>query len=239
MNFKNTVRARSVMVVTMSLFVSIVAARAESGPDWWTSVRVKADLNVAEGARASAINVDTVYWHVTLRGQVPSQEMKTRVGEQARSVVGVVGMRNLIQVVPARRAAPVPVPVRSRDQIVMADIQRARLADRSLNGSEAFAPASEATTLRGPLAVQPLYTRDYIAFRDEEIRQGVVKAISDLDNLDNETIHVSVSDGVVSLNGTVPTRLGSAATIDAARSVAGVRSVVDSVRLVPMNFDTR
>lgn len=282
MNVKNALNARNVFVVMMSMLVAIVAARAESGPDSWTTIRVKANLNVGEGARASSISVATVNGHVTLHGTVPSQAMKTRAAAEAGRVAGVVGVRNLLQVVTARKAARVP----RSDNALKADIRRALSADRSLadsrivvnsvshgdvflGGSAAsstdiaralrltagrlgvrrvfsdieafggFALASGAGTLGASLAVVPSGLRDSFVPEDEAIRQRVVKAIYDLDAQENETIHVSVTDGVVRLNGSVPTPQGNVARIDAARSVAGVRSVVNAVRLVPLDLDAR
>ena len=282
MNAKNALNARNFFVVAMSLFLPILAARAESGPDSWTTIRVKADLNVAEGARASVVNVQTVNGHVTLRGKVPSHEMKTRVAEEAGHVVGVVDVRNLLQVVPARSA----VRVRRSDPALKADIQRTLSADRSLDDSRIVVNSvrhgdillsgtaassndivralrltagrlgvrrvfsdieasdrvvlpSGSTTVGAPLVVMSSSARDSVASRDEAIRQRVVKAIYDLDDPETETIHVSVNDGVVLLNGSVTTRQGDIARIDAARAVIGVRSVVDAVRLVPLDFDTR
>jgi|KBSSwiStaDraftv2_1062776.scaffolds.fasta_scaffold96365_4 hypothetical protein len=67
---------------------------------------------------------------------------------------------------------------------------------------------------------------------DDAIRRGVERALSDLDTGDNGDIRVRVADGVVWLTGSVPTWQGTAARLHATRSVTGVRSIMNELRLV-------
>jgi osmotically-inducible protein OsmY len=66
---------------------------------------------------------------------------------------------------------------------------------------------------------------------DDAIRRGVDQALSDPDTGDNGDIRVSVVEGVVSLDGSVPTWQGTAARLHAIRSVPGVRSIMNALRI--------
>jgi osmotically-inducible protein OsmY len=90
-----------------------------------------------------------------------------------------------------------------------------------------------------PVEVVPTAPRtpDYSA--DDAIRLAVEHAIYNLDDPANLNVHVRVRDGVVVLVGSVPTARGDSERLDAVRSVPGVRSVVNAVRLVPLGFDVR
>lgn len=68
---------------------------------------------------------------------------------------------------------------------------------------------------------------------DEVIRRGVEKALYDLDSRANADIRVVVQDGTVWLTGSVPTWQGNDARLHATRSVIGVRSIINSLRVVP------
>ncbi|HEX5043057.1 MAG TPA: BON domain-containing protein [Candidatus Polarisedimenticolaceae bacterium] len=64
---------------------------------------------------------------------------------------------------------------------------------------------------------------------DDEIRRAVQRAILDLDPDENDRVVVTVRDGVVWLTGTVPTWDGNDARLHAARSIPGVRTIVNEV----------
>ena len=74
---------------------------------------------------------------------------------------------------------------------------------------------------------------------DDVIRRGVTRALNDLDVRENADIHVQVAEGVVWLTGTVPTWQGNTSRVDAARSVTGVRSVINRLRVVAPNVAGR
>jgi len=69
---------------------------------------------------------------------------------------------------------------------------------------------------------------------DDVIRRSVMTALSDLDASENAEIKVMVKDGVVWLSGSVPTWQGNATRLHAVRSVTGVRSIYNGVRVVAM-----
>jgi osmotically-inducible protein OsmY len=69
---------------------------------------------------------------------------------------------------------------------------------------------------------------------DDAIRRNVIRALIDLDDRANSGIKVMVKDGVVSLSGVVPTWDGNSSRLHAVRSVVGVRSINNSVRVVAL-----
>jgi osmotically-inducible protein OsmY len=68
---------------------------------------------------------------------------------------------------------------------------------------------------------------------DDEIRRQVLRAILDLNPDENDRVVVTVRDGVVWLTGTVPTWDGNDARLRAARSIPGVRTIVNEVLVAP------
>jgi osmotically-inducible protein OsmY len=75
---------------------------------------------------------------------------------------------------------------------------------------------------------------------DNAVKADIQRALSaDHSLADCRIVVNSVNHGDVFLSGSVPTRRGDVARIDAARSVTGVRSVVNAVRLVPLDLDAR
>jgi len=68
---------------------------------------------------------------------------------------------------------------------------------------------------------------------DDVIRRAVEEALYDLDARANADIRVVVRKGTVWLTGSVPTWRGNDARMHATRSVIGVRSIINSLRVVP------
>ncbi len=66
---------------------------------------------------------------------------------------------------------------------------------------------------------------DMVEARDEEIQEGVKKALKDRGEQENANIGVEVKNGVVRLTGTVPTWQNNLSAVYVARSVTGVRSI--------------
>jgi len=75
--------------------------------------------------------------------------------------------------------------------------------------------------------------QDMVQARDEEIQEGVKKALKDGGNQENASIGVEVKNGVVRLTGTVPTWQRNLSAVYVARSVTGVRSVRNDMKVEP------
>jgi hyperosmotically inducible protein len=81
-----------------------LAARADDQPpDSWITLKSQIAVWTAVGLPGADINVDTVRGFLTLHGAVASSEDRSKAERAARTVPGVTGVRNLLQVVPARK----------------------------------------------------------------------------------------------------------------------------------------
>jgi osmotically-inducible protein OsmY len=85
------------------------------------------------------------------------------------------------------------------------------------------------------IASAPSAPRVAIDFGDDAIRREVTRALLDLDALGNADIRVLVKDGVVHLQGTIPSWQGNSSRLHATRSVKGVRSIFNELRAVTGN----
>jgi osmotically-inducible protein OsmY len=94
-----------------ALVAAAVAAGSASAatPDAWITTKAKMALLTTEGVSGTSVNVDTVNGLVTLHGKVASDAEKQKAEQVARGIEGVTNVRNLLQVVPARREDAVQV----------------------------------------------------------------------------------------------------------------------------------
>jgi osmotically-inducible protein OsmY len=277
MNHKHRVKVRYVLVVMMSMFVPIGAARADTRSDAVITLKAQSALHAAAGLRMTAVHVDALDGRVTLYGKVRTQKDKAFATANVEGLAGVVDVRNILQVVgPSDKER-----VKQSDDAVKADVQRTLSADRSLDDSRitvasvsngvvlldgtaasandivrAFASTgdrpgvrrvyseidaqraivapSEARHAGIPVEAASTIGRKTVDAEDDTIRVSVMRALTDLDALGNAGIRVMVKDGVVWLNGSVPTWEGNSSRLHAVRSVTGVRSINNSVRVVAL-----
>jgi osmotically-inducible protein OsmY len=103
----------------------------------------------------------------------------------------------------------------------------------------AHASSSEPGLVGPRLEIATTIRNDAIDSDDDVIRHGVERALSDLGPGDDADVHVAVKDGVVWLTGSVPTWQGNSSRISAARSVTGVRSIVNGLRVAAVRVATR
>ena len=68
-------------------------------PDAWITTKSKLALLTTEGVSATAVSVDTVNQQVTLHGKVRSAEEKAKAETVVKTIDGVQGVRNLLEVV--------------------------------------------------------------------------------------------------------------------------------------------
>lgn len=248
---------KSVLIVIGLVLLPIVAVRAESGADAWITMQAESALRVAEGPHVPALYVDTSNGYVTLYGAVRSETARTKATAYVRRVPGVIGVRNLLQVVEPRRKER----LRRSDDAVKTDVQNALSADPSLGDSritvrsvsngvvllsgDAASLNDNVRALRitadrpgvrqvySEIEAMPAVVLQPADGADDAIRRGVTRALADLDARDSVEIRVVVLDGVVWLSGNVPTWQGNSSRMYAVRSVTGVRSIVNALRVVP------
>ncbi len=86
-----------------AIALTLATVSTAATPDAWITTKAKMSLLTTEGVSATSINVDTVNGLVTLHGKVASDAEKQKAEQVARGIEGVTNVRNLLQVVPARR----------------------------------------------------------------------------------------------------------------------------------------
>lgn len=173
------VKVKRALIVMMSVCVPIVAVGADAHPDAWITTQARSVLQLAEGARASEVNVDTSNGRVTLHGKVPSAKDKAVAAEEVRRVAGVLEVRNLLQVVaPGNRKW-----VQRSDNAVRTDVSRALRTDRSLDDSRiTVRSVSNGVVLLGGIAAS---SNDNVrALGLTARRPGVRRVYSEIESLD-------------------------------------------------------
>lgn len=163
-----------------TVFLSLtIAARAESRPDAWITMKAKTALYVAEGVSGTGINVDTINGWVTLHGKVRNAQEKARAEEEVRKIVGVVDVRNLLQVVPPARAEM----VQRSDEVIEEDIERSLKADRSLDDSSiSVKSVNKGVVLLSGKAASP--GDSLRALHCAASQPGVVRVVSEIESSD-------------------------------------------------------
>ena len=85
---------------------AVLAAPASAyPPDAWITTKTKLALLTTEGINGTAVSVDTVVGLITLYGNVRSPAEKVKAETVARKIDGVLGVRNLLQVVAPQQEA--------------------------------------------------------------------------------------------------------------------------------------
>jgi osmotically-inducible protein OsmY len=95
--------ARQILLGALVAVGLAAGSGAAATPDAWITTKAKMALLTTEGVSGTSINVDTVNGLVTLHGKVASDAEKQKAEQVARGIEGATNVRNLLQVVPARR----------------------------------------------------------------------------------------------------------------------------------------
>jgi len=128
------------------------------------------------------------------------------------------------------RTPTTEINVDSRDGIVtlfgMVPSQESKSAAAEIAHS-----VSGVKSVENHLEVVSAKKHDMVQARDEEIQDGVKKALKDRGELENADIDVEVTNGVVRLTGTVPSWQRNLSAVYVARSVTGVRSILNELKV--------
>jgi osmotically-inducible protein OsmY len=108
-----------------------------------------------------------------------------------------------------------------------------------IHAYDAVAAVPGATPVVVPIEAGSLVRREPVGAQDDAIRRGVETALNDLDARENADIRVRVTEGVVWLTGSVPAWQGNSSRLHAARSVTGVRSIINELRVAGLSVDRR
>ena len=125
-----------------ALLFSVGQAKAADTPDAWLTAKAKVALMTTEGIRTTHLNVDTVNGVVTLHGQVPAADQKTKAADVVKKLDGVKEVKNLLQVVPSaeRKAVKrsddeIKKAVKRSDDEIKKDLDAAWKSHKALNDS--------------------------------------------------------------------------------------------------------
>ena len=118
--------------VLAALLSCALAAPALASPtDAWITTKSKLALLTTEGVSGTAVSVDTVNHQVTLHGKVRSGEEKAKAEAVVKTIDGVQGVRNLLEVVAPRHEKA----VQRSDDDIKKQVAKALKADVSLKDS--------------------------------------------------------------------------------------------------------
>jgi hyperosmotically inducible protein len=113
------------------LSCALAAPAVAAQPDAWITAKSKLALMTTEGVSAAAVNVDTINQQVTLHGKVRSAEEKTKAETIVKTIGGVQGVRNLLEVVPPQHEKA----VERSDDAIEKQVVSALKAEGSLKDS--------------------------------------------------------------------------------------------------------
>ena len=85
--------------------------------------------------------------------------------------------------------------------------------------------------VKNELKVIPVPRKDLVQARDDVVQEAVQRTLNDHGGKENASITVEVSKGIVRLTGTVPSWQRNLSVVYTARSVEGVRSVLNELRV--------
>jgi hyperosmotically inducible protein len=182
---------------------------------------------------ASAPGVDRVASEIDVSDTLPDEDFRTeevtRPETAKRNIGGVTSDLWITSATKMKLAADSRTPateinVDSHDGVVtlfgMVPSQESKSA-----AAEIARGVSGVKRVENQIEVVSSAKHDMVQARDEEIQEGVKKALKDRGDQENADIDVEVKNGVVRLTGTVPTWQRSLSAVYVARSVTGVRSV--------------
>jgi hyperosmotically inducible protein len=129
---RSLARSLSHAALAAALSLATLPALAARTEDGWITTKVKVALLTDDSVDGVGIDVDTVDGLVTLHGKVDSKAEKAEAEVLARDVEGVVGVRNLLAVVPPVARKRVEVSDETLRQQVSTVLKR----DKALASSE-------------------------------------------------------------------------------------------------------
>lgn len=109
----------------------LVAPALAVQPDAWITAKSKLALMTTEGVSSTDVNVDTVNRQVTLHGKVRSADEKAKAETVVKTIDGVKGVRNLLEVVAPRHEEA----VQRSDDDIKKQVNTALQAQSSLKDS--------------------------------------------------------------------------------------------------------
>jgi len=229
----------------------------ESSEDAATTTKVKTALMLSKHASAFDIDVNTKQGAVSLKGQVPSEEIKAMAGAIAQDTSGVKELRNDLVIDPATR----PNPETSRLSERVADLEIKTIVEDAIRKSPELKDRSielvvqdRKVSLNGvvetesqkSLAQQIAWGVQGVAGVTNSISVTAPPGDSPEDKLAKRvefelystkafsvnTLQIHSLDGTVTLGGTVSSRAEKLLAEKVAQTVNGVRKVVNNLSVI-------
>jgi len=228
----------------------------ESTQDAATTSRVRTALLLSKQVSPFDVKVQTTQGEVTLEGQVPSEQVKTVAGAIVQDTSSVKQVHNNLSVNPTTERNPDREHLGERVadleiQTLVTDAlsKNADLAEKHI----ATVVKNRAVTLNGTVqSSAQKYTADQIAWQvvgvqgltdnlsvtdaqaepesaDDKLARRVEFALYSTKALPLKTMQIHAENGVVTLTGTVLSRAEKLLAENTAKSVEGVRKVLNSL----------
>ena len=228
----------------------------ESTQDAATTSRVRTALLLSKQVSPFDVKVQTIQGEVTLGGQVASEQVKSVAGAIAQDTSSVKQVHNNLSVNPSTERNPDREHLGERVadleiQTLVSDAlsKNADLAEKHI----ATVVKNKTVTLSGTVqSVSQKYTADQIAWQvvgvqgltdnlsvtdaqaepesaDDKLARRVEFALYSTKAIPLKTVQIHADNGVVTLTGTVLSRAEKLLAESTAKSVEGVRKVVNSL----------
>lgn len=228
----------------------------ESTQDAATTSRVRTALLLSKQVSPFDIKVQTIHGEVTLKGQVPSEQVKTVAGAIAQDTSSVKQLSNNLSVNPsiARNQDMEHLGERVADLEIKTLISDALSKNAELKGKNITTEVKDrAVTLGGTVqTVSQKYIADQIAWQvpgvqglrdnlsisdtqampesaDDKLARRVEFELYSTKAISLKTVQIHADNGTVTLTGTVSSRAEKLLAEATAKSVEGVRRVVNSL----------
>jgi hyperosmotically inducible periplasmic protein len=117
--------------LAVALVLSLAAISSAQVNDSWITMKTKVALMTTSDLHTTGLNIDTKDGAVTLQGKVESEAEKAKAESVARTIDGVKGVKNLLQVVPKSMESTVD----ARDEDIEKAIKDAFSADKLISDS--------------------------------------------------------------------------------------------------------
>jgi hyperosmotically inducible protein len=209
----------------LAVAVATVFAVACGQSDLGITTAVKARLAKDDIVKAYQIDVDTSDRVVTLKGTVGTTAAKEQAVNIARYTDGV---RNVVDELTVN---PQVARNDTRSSSDIAEKAKETAQEIGQKSREAAERAAQATGDAARQATSAAADRTQAVVADAATTSAVkTKLLADRD-VSGLKIDVDTTDGIVTLNGRVPTRTEATRAVALARETSGVKQVVDKLRV--------
>ena len=198
------------VLVALSAVRPALASQTRAVKDGWLVLKVHSEMVDEDLLSGSNIDVDVKDGVVTLRGTVPTEAGRARALEVARKNDGVKSVVDRLTIAAPRAGDAGDRAGRAADK---AERTGERAADKSASAARKTGRAVDDGWIKSKIYAQ--YLADW----------GTI--------LDDSDIDIDVVNNVVTLSGTVKSAEAKTRAVATAKATDGVKSVRDSLKVVP------